>query len=335
MTKATSITENIVAKATFSLILSILTSTLCAQVARVNIVEHFTNSNCSVCANSNPSIYSTLSNYPSTLHITFHPSSPYTSCFFSMQNPSENDARTNFYGIYGSTPKLIVNGSLTSASNLSSTLQSALSANSNFDIYTTQIFIASDSVEVTVVIKKIAPDSLTSATLFVGAFQDTVMQTTGNGESIHKDVFRKSLSASAGNTITLPMNVNDSVEFTYTYNIPSNWMASRMNSLAILQHNATKEVLQTSKSMNINTIPTSVGLLTRENIIVYPNPVSDFLYLKNASSFNTYAVSSLDGKVIQDGLILQNRIDLKTLPHGNYIIILTNSTTYKTIQITK
>jgi len=89
--------------------LSALTS-ISAQVEKKVIVEHFTNSRCSVCAGRNPAFFQNLDNHPDVLHIAIHPSSPYSNCLLNNNNPEENDARTNYYGIYGSTPKLVIQG---------------------------------------------------------------------------------------------------------------------------------------------------------------------------------------------------------------------------------
>ena len=117
-----------------------------SQVLKVPIVEHFTNSNCSICAANNSTVYNALDNNPSALHISFFPSSPYSSCFFSMQNPVDNDARTNFYGLYGSTPKLTVNGIQTSLSATNMTLQNLATETSAFMMEIKQTFITTDLI---------------------------------------------------------------------------------------------------------------------------------------------------------------------------------------------
>src|SRR4051812_23780642 len=83
-----------------------------AQVPKKIVVEHFTNTNCSICASKNPGFYANLSSQPNIQHIAVHPSSPYPACMLSQHNVTENDARTNYYGVYGSTPRFIINGEL-------------------------------------------------------------------------------------------------------------------------------------------------------------------------------------------------------------------------------
>src|SRR5688572_14710898 len=93
--------------------LSILVVSTFAQTPRQVIVEHFTNTRCSICASKNPGFYSLLhGSYPQVLHIAYHPSAPYSNCYFSLQNPTENNSRTNYYGVYGSTPRAVIQGNV-------------------------------------------------------------------------------------------------------------------------------------------------------------------------------------------------------------------------------
>ena len=323
------------------ILLSVLTIAISlfaqAQIAKTNIVEHFTNSNCSICASQNPSVYSTLGSNPDVLHITFHPSSPYASCVFSMANPTENDARTNFYNIYGGTPRLVVNGNVTTTSNLSSTLTNLNTSLTNYLVYATQQMITPDSIWLNVVIKKIASDTMTQALLFVGAKQDTIIQTTGNGESIHQDVFRKGLTNMNGNTINLPSNINDSTLFTFSYNVASTWTVSRMQSIVILQ-DLNKQVINSAESTNVQSIPTTVLENTFEELNVYPNPSSDNLFIRSKNSYTSYKIVSLQGQLIAHGNLINNQISIVQISNGTYFLQLAsngNSPLISKIQIQK
>jgi hypothetical protein len=297
-----------------------------AQIPKTNIVEHFTNSNCSVCANNNPGIYTTLNSNPNVLHISFHPSSPYAACVFSMANPVENDARTNYYTIYGSTPRLIVNGVLTSTANLNSALTALNSGTTNFSLTTTQQFVTTDSIVVKVVIKKVATDTATQAFLFVGAKQDTVNQTTSNGEPVHYNVFRKSLSATSGDMINLPLNINDSIVVNYSYKVLPTWNSTGMQTIAILQ-DATKQVINASESTNIMSVPTHVAERYNEVATLFPNPCSDFISITSDEEFTQYEIRSIQGSLVAEGKILHSRISVAQIASGNYILKLSSNHT--------
>jgi hypothetical protein len=299
-----------------------------AQIARTNIVEHFTNSNCGVCAGTNPTIYNALNANPSVLHITFHPSSPYASCVFSQANPIENDGRTNFYNIYGATPRVITNGILGSATALSNNLANAASGTTNFELKTTQTFITTDSVDVLVTIKKIANDTSTSAILFVGAKQDTVAQTTGNGESVHRDVFRKALTAITGIMVTLPSNINDSIDLNYSYKIKSTWESARMQSIAILQ-STNKAVINASQSINkaVAGTPTSIKPIVNLANNIYPNPASNNLEIKNWKEFNSIEIINGFGQIAYKAKLNTGVISVGLLAEGLYTVILKGQNT--------
>jgi len=87
-----------------------------AQISQKVIAEHFTNTKCSVCASRNPGLIQNFVSNPDVLHISIHPSSPYATCIFNQHNKTENDDRTKYYGLYGSTPRLAINGNVQASS---------------------------------------------------------------------------------------------------------------------------------------------------------------------------------------------------------------------------
>ena len=42
------------------------------------------------------------------VHVSYHPISLYPNCQFNQLNPQENDDRTKYYGVFGSTPRLVI-----------------------------------------------------------------------------------------------------------------------------------------------------------------------------------------------------------------------------------
>jgi hypothetical protein len=84
------------------------------QIPKAVIAEHFTNTWCSICASRNPGLLSNLNSFPQLIHIAYYPSSPHAGCPLTMHNPVEANARTNYYGIYGGIPQLVVGGSVVS-----------------------------------------------------------------------------------------------------------------------------------------------------------------------------------------------------------------------------
>jgi hypothetical protein len=173
---------------------------------------------------------------------------------------------------------------------------------------------------VKVVIKKIAPDTSTQALLFVGAKQDTVNQTTGNGETLHQDVFRKSLSLIDGDGINLPINVNDSSISIYSYKVDATWITNRMQTISILQNSSNKSVINSSESVNIVSSPLSVSSIKTDEIFIYPNPSNDYLIIKNAQQLTNYEIITFTGNVIQKGVVVNEKISVKNITNGQYIL---------------
>ena len=254
-----------------------------SQVPQKAVVEHFTNTNCSACASRNPGFYTNLNNQTGVLHLAVHPSSPYPNCLLYQQNATANDARTNYYGVYGSTPRLVINGTVISgAANYSSSaiFTPYLGLTSPASIRIVQEKFNTDSIRSTIIIKTEATNTLGALSLFVALAEDTVFYTGGNGETQHYDVFRKSLASTIGETINLPASVGDSIVFTFSS--PSNpiWNFSRIFTMVILQETTSKSVVQ------VEAVPASLGATTginassKLNFKIFPNPANKFITIQ-------------------------------------------------------
>jgi hypothetical protein len=165
---------------TFFIISELFSAVANAQVVKKIVVEHFSNTNCSVCASRNPGLFTNFNNQKDLLRLTVHPSSPF------------NDARTKYYGVFGG-PRIVINGvAIAAGANYSS--------NALFDSYkslTTQASIrieqkkfGSDSIRAIIIIKTEATHSMGDLSLFVALAEDTVFYKGNNGEAQHYNVFR-------------------------------------------------------------------------------------------------------------------------------------------------
>lgn len=63
-----------------------------------------------------------------------------------------------------------------------------------------------------------------------------------------------------------------------------------------------------------------VNTLNQDDVIIYPNPVSSILNVKNISLKAKYKMYSASGQLISDGIILNNKIDVSKLINGVYLI---------------
>jgi len=234
-----------------TLILS-LAACFCSAVASSQapkriVAEHFTNSRCGSCAGQNPAFNNTLAANPGVLRISYHPTSPYANCIFAQHNPSENDARTNFYGMYGSTPRVAVNGSPISFNpnpfqnpNLYVPYQNQTSP---FRLKMEQEKEA-DTLRIRCVLTSLAEPVSGSLRLYAGLAEDTVFYSSPNGENRHYNVFRKTFFGPDGITFTAPA-AGDSLVWEGKMGRNQVWNFSRIFAYAIVQ-NVADRLLQQS-----------------------------------------------------------------------------------------
>jgi Secretion system C-terminal sorting domain len=305
-----------------------------AQVVRNNVVEHFTNTKCGVCAWRNPGFYDNYVKQNNTFHLAIHPSSPYSACLLSQQSKTDADARTKFYGVFGSTPRLVINGT-------------AISANENYDdtgiftsyknktspiaMYITQKKFKTDSILSRVVLKTVAAHAFADAVLFLGLAEDTIFYTGSNGESEHYDVFRKALTAAGGNTVNLASKVGDSVVLEFKSGVNGVWTLARMFTLGILQETSNKKLIQAGKSNLMNAGSGTLGLNQNQiapAIRLFPNPAGNWLQVQLDMNEPSEVImfNAIGAEILTDNSAngLHN-IDLSEMAVGHYFIKATNT----------
>jgi hypothetical protein len=275
-----------------------------AQVPKKIIVEHFTNTVCSICASKNPGFYTNLKNQQGVIHLAVHPSSPYTSCILNKHNVSENDARTNYYGIYGATPRLVIQGVvIASNANYSSAaiFTPYLGKTSPASIKIYQRKFGTDSIRTRIVVKTEATHALSNLKLCVFLAEDTIFYTSPNGETKHFDVFRKSLTGVTGVPITLPATVGDSVIIIESSPANAAWNFSRIYTLAILQDGTSKAIVQSeSVPAKRNDIATGIemGIIDNTNIdVIFVNQMIS-INQKALAGLSNFSLYDLSGRII-------------------------------------
>ncbi len=293
------------------------------------LVEHFTNTLCSICASRNPGFYQNLQSQQDVLHIAYHPSSPYAACVLNKHNKTENDDRTNFYGIYGGTPRLVINGVVQSSSaNYASAAIFNPFKNITADVLikANQVIVG-DSIKSFVTIKRLTNQVLSNIKLQVLYVEDTLFYSAPNGESKHFDVFRKSASGWQGLTVNIPAQINDSVVVQTTTPINTAWNKDRIYTLAFLQNTADKTILNVAKSTSNKTLNTGIKSIHDLGIKVYPIPANNYLTIEQSSNVNTQiSLTNILGEVVLNKQInYSENLDLSGLSKGIYFLSLENS----------
>jgi len=304
-----------------------------AQTNQTVIVEHFTNSVCSICASRNPAFYDLLDNYPDVLHVAYHPSAPYSSCIFYQSNPAENDARTNFYGVYGSTPRIVIQGEvIPPASSLMTPMQieSRQGMMSDYAISFNHFFRNDDTVHARITVKKLSGASQSGLRLYAVLAEKLVEYNAPNGETMHPDVFRKVI---ADEDIDL-QNTGDSITKTIAYLPHPDWNKDDIYVVGMVQKIDDKSILQAGASGFAESM-TGVQENKPKTLtnVYYPNPVTDHLNIRSEyrNEFTNVEVYNLFGKKIRESDDI-GRIDVSDLANGYYFLQLNgkDNTTYTT-----
>ncbi len=301
-----------------------------AQVNKTVIVEHFTNTLCSICASRNPGFRTNLANQPGVLLLTFHPSVPYSACIFNQHNKAENDARTTYYGILSGTPRLVIQGEVVSpgANYGSASIFTPYQGDSTVaSIRIEQQKFGADSIEVRVWVKTEAEHGLGALSLFVGLAEDTIFYNAPNGESPHVNVFRKSLSGAVGQQIFLSGAVGDSVPFVGRTAMHPDWDAERIFTTVILQDEASKALIQAASVSPALNSPTAIEPEFSLSVQVYPNPAREQIQIEVSEPGPMQAkLYSLLGREIETfSFSGSHQLDLQRLSPGVYWIAFQNA----------
>ncbi|MBO2011425.1 T9SS type A sorting domain-containing protein [Hymenobacter negativus] len=297
------------------------------QVPKTVLVEHFTNTVCSICASRNPGFYLNLRQQVGTLHIAYHPSSPYRACMFSQQNVGENDARTNFYGVYGGTPRLVLNGSVLPAGQDYAAPSLFIPYQAQTSPFAVAVAIrpsGTDSLTATVRLTTQAAHSYSGLTLYVALVQDTVFYAAPNGEQRHYDVFRKSFTGANALAVVPAAAVGGSVMMVKTVYKDPSWTASRLYAVAIVQ-DAARQVVQASASQHFGSIVTGVRTTVGSPALrAYPNPTSGKLQLDVDAALRGKSVLIYNGvgQIVRQQIMREptESLDVSTLPTGTYLV---------------
>lgn len=296
---------------------------------KVILQEHFTNTLCSICASRNPGLYTNLRTQQDVLHVSYYPSSPYPACVLNQHNKAENDARTNFYGVYGSTPRIVLNGVVQSSStNYASadifTPFKSIAVDISISIYQT---LEGDLIKSKVWVKRLTNKIYSNLKLQVMYVEDTLFYNSPNGETQHYDVFRKSANGIQGMDLTLPSDIGDSISVLSQTSLNSTWNKNRIYTLAFVQNGIDKTILNATKSTTNKLTSTGLKTLLDLGIKIDPNPATSFLYVEipNNENANVSLINILGELVLYEQLNYTKNIEISNLNKGLYFLVIENS----------
>jgi hypothetical protein len=303
----------------FSLTLVTVLSLTAQNVTKYVLTEHFTNSKCSVCASRNPAFYTLLSqNEAAVHHIAYHPSVPYSTCVFYLANPTENNQRTDFYGVSG-TPRVALNGSLVP---LASQLLPPATLSAQIGL-TSPVYVEVSETATTVQVRvhTVGEKPAGNYVLYTAFAEKLINYNAPNGEQQHHDVFRDMLSDINGDAFELPVT-GESIEYQYTKTENANWVTDQMYALAWVQNTQDKSVLNSGTRFDPEVSGSSeapVGSLQ-----IAPNPVTERLFAIVADDQpQSVEVFSMSGSLVRADYSLEGNqvsVDAAALIPGIYFL---------------
>ncbi|GAA3779400.1 hypothetical protein GCM10022271_09540 [Corallibacter vietnamensis] len=120
---------------------------------------------------------------------------------------------------------------------------------------------------------------------------------------------------------------NQYISPSYTFNASNNpdLECIQVDSVAWSESNWPNIDSQTSFNENCESLSINDNLHT-EDILIYPNPTNNVIYIKHNNTFETYAIESITGKTILKGKNISQPIDISNLPSGIYFLSLEKGT---------
>lgn len=245
-------------------------------VKKYVLIEHFTNSRCSVCASRNPAFFSLIEqaqNAANIHHLAVHPSFPYFNCVFHQANTADNTALVNRYSIFG-TPTVVLNGTVnpSGASLLTQgTLNTYLNQTSPLHVKVTENN-AGPTRTVNISARTVGSVPSAQYKLYVVLAEKTINLTTPNGEKVHHNVMRDLISDAA----FTPAALGSTVDLSFTYTPNAAWNANELYILAFIQNTVTKEII--NSGTRFDPAVSSSTEAVPQQVSIQPNPAQDFAY---------------------------------------------------------
>ncbi|MBV6477895.1 MAG: hypothetical protein HGGPFJEG_00640 [Ignavibacteria bacterium] len=214
--------------------------------------EEFTSNSSPACANNNQELNNFINNnFQNVCAIKYHLGHMLPDSFY-MSNPAQNDERARYY-FAQSVPYSVVDGikkiniPYGDSINLYVPYFQRLSQGTPVNMTLTDERISGDSIKASINLNVISSLQNGNYKLRIAAVERYVFSEAANGERNFYDVFRRAYPDSAGIEISLNKG---SYSYQYTYLRESNWVDSMIYTIAFIQNDDTKEILNCAKGRN-------------------------------------------------------------------------------------
>ncbi|MEL6132769.1 MAG: Omp28-related outer membrane protein [Bacteroidota bacterium] len=150
-----------------------------------------------------------MKDYEGEYHlISYHPPVPYNDDIFYLQNPVQNEARRQFYGV-GGTPVAFIWGNISNQGTTlipTSTMNASIGQTGSVEVRVRSAFLPQQNLSVQVDLEVIEPFAIAGNAdlkLFVAIVENTVDYNAPNGETEHFQLFRQMLTDINGDMLSL------------------------------------------------------------------------------------------------------------------------------------
>lgn len=304
------------------LFLALFASTSFGQAKKYLMLEHFTNTNCSICAARNPAFFDLIANYPSDIHhISIHPPYPYQQCVFYRHNEEENQLRADFYSIPG-TPRIVWQGGqrTSPASASAEKIEGELAETSPIEVVVEETM--GNNRTVTVTVKTVGEQPVGNYKLLVAVAEKEIDYSAPNGEQLHHNVFRDMISSPSGD-IMLFAETGQEATFTFEYEIDEDWDAEEVYALAWVQDFDIGDILNSGTRFDERTTATE-NILPQTALTLNPNPSSDYINIRLQnidSQENSATLFNVSGQQVLLQIFAQEtRLAVSDLARGVYFL---------------
>lgn len=222
------------------------------------LFEEWTSSTCGPCAANNPTIDAFVAaNFNTLVPVKYHMNwpSPGNDPMY-LYNPTQATDRRTYYGV-NSVPHVIMDGVVnpeypySNASSLPNAYNSRINVGSPLSVSVTDTRLAGDTIQADISVNVLSTLPAGQYYLRVHAVERAVHYATApgtNGEKDFYDVFRKAYPTSLGTSVPTAVGTYN---YTIKYQIDRTvWVDSMIYTIAFVQNDANKEVLNCGKGRN-------------------------------------------------------------------------------------
>lgn len=276
------------------------------------LVEVFTNSHCGPCGTSYNYMNNNVKNQNLNENLIFiyHHVSTYQDDKLYQESRSFSNPRAQYYGNIAGTPTYFVNGkklnnytTISNEVNLELAKNSILNMNSKVILQNNKLLINSN----------IIPNISGTYSINHAVVEDIIYKGR-NGVEDHKNVMRNLNPSVSGKLLDLinSTEINNQNEI----NLDPIWNLEKLSIIVWIQNPTSKEIMF-STIIPYSSFETAMSLDDEtKNLVLYPNPVTDFFQIQNIEVKEVTIYDILGNKFILQ--TNNNKVDVRSLVKGSY-----------------